>query len=47
MTSWAAVAKTGRKLEAWAYLPKVGRKLFWTVPLDPTTADVLGFMPID
>jgi hypothetical protein len=30
-----------------AYLPLVGRKSFWTVLLDPVTADVLGFMSID
>jgi hypothetical protein len=43
----AAIAKTGRKPEALVYLPLVGRKSFWTVLLDPTTADVLGFLPID
>ena len=43
----AAIAKTGRKPEALAYLPLVGRKSFWTVVLDPVTAEVLGFLPID
>ena len=43
----AAIAKTGRKPETLAYLPLVGRKSFWTVLLDPATADVLGFIPID
>jgi len=43
----AAIAKTGRKPETLAYLPMVGRKSFWTVLLDPVTAEVLGFIPID
>jgi hypothetical protein len=43
----AAIAKTGRKPEALVYLPLVGRKSFWTVLLDPVTAEVLGFLPID
>jgi hypothetical protein len=43
----AAVARTGRKSEELAYLPMVGRKSFWTVLLDPVTAEVLGFMPLD
>jgi hypothetical protein len=43
----SAIAKTGRKPEALAYLPLVGRKSFWTVLLDPVTAKVLGFLPID
>jgi hypothetical protein len=42
-----AVARTGRKPEELAYLPMVGRKSFWTVLLDPVTAEVLGFMPLD
>lgn len=43
----AAIAKTGRKPETLAYLPMVGRKSFWTVLLDPATAEVMGFLPID
>lgn len=43
----AAIAQTGRKAETVAYLPMVGRKSFWTVLLDPITAEVLGFMPLD
>jgi hypothetical protein len=43
----AAVARLGRKPEELAYLPMVGRKSFWTVLLDPITAEVLGFMPLD
>jgi hypothetical protein len=29
------------------YLPVVGRKAFWTAFLDPQTADVIGFAPLD
>lgn len=43
----AAIAATGRKPETVVYLPMVGRKSFWTVFLDPITAEVLGFMPLD
>jgi hypothetical protein len=43
----AAVARSGRKPEELAYLPMVGRKSFWTVLLDPITAEVLVFMPLD
>ncbi len=41
------IASTGRKPESLAYLPMVGRKSFWTVFLDPVTAEVLAFMPLD
>jgi len=37
----------GRKAETTAYLPMVGRKSFWTVFIDPTTAEVVGFIPLD
>lgn len=43
----AAIARTGRKPETLAYLPLVGRKSFWTVFLDPATAEVVAFMPLD
>jgi hypothetical protein len=41
------VAQTGRQTAALIYLPMVGRKSFWTVFLDPVTAEVLAFMPLD
>ncbi|MBK9440857.1 MAG: pilus assembly protein [Comamonadaceae bacterium] len=41
------VAQTDRPAEALVYLPMVGRKSFWTVLLDPATAEVLAFMPLD
>lgn len=43
----AAIARTGRQPETLVYLPLVGRKSFWTVFLDPVTAEVLAFMPLD
>ena len=43
----AAIARTGRKPEAVVFVPMVGRKTFWTVLLDATSAEVLGFMPLD
>lgn len=43
----AALASLGRKPESTLYLPLVGRKAFWTAFVDPVTADVVGFMPLD
>jgi len=43
----AVIAKTGRPPESLVYLPMVGRKTFWTVFLDPVTADIVAFMPLD
>jgi hypothetical protein len=43
----AAIASTGRPAAALVYLPMVGRNSFWTVLLDPITAEVLAFMPLD
>lgn len=42
-----AVASTGRAPQAVVYLPMMGRKDFWTVLLDPVTADVLAYLPLD
>ena len=43
-----AVARSaGRDAQSLRYLPMVGRKSFWTVFLDPVTADVVGFLPLD
>jgi hypothetical protein len=36
-----------RRTDALVYLPMNGRKSFWTVLLDPVTAEVLGFIPLD
>ncbi len=36
-----------RTPQALVYLPMAGRKDFWTVLLDPVTADVLAYLPVD
>lgn len=41
------IQATGRPPQALVYLPMVGRKSFWTVFLDPVTAQVVGYMPLD
>jgi hypothetical protein len=41
------LAEAGRKPEGLLYLPLVGRKSFWTVFLDPITADIVATMPLD
>jgi hypothetical protein len=43
----AIIINSGHKPESLVYLPMVGRKSFWTVLLDPITADVVAFMPLD
>lgn len=42
-----AVAATGRASQSLVYLPMAGRSEFWTVFLDPVTADVLAYLPLD
>ena len=42
-----AIERTGIKPDALLYLPLVGRKVFWTVFIDSSTAEVLGFLPLD
>lgn len=37
----------GRSPQNTVYLPLVGRKSFWTVFLDPVTAEVVATMPLD
>jgi hypothetical protein len=37
----------GRVSESTTYLPLVGHKAFWTVFLDPVTAEVVAAMPLD
>lgn len=43
----AALQKAGRTGESVAYVPMVSRNIFWTVLVDPRTADVVGFVPLD
>ena len=37
----------GRDADHTVYLPMVGRGQFWTAFLDPVTAQVVAFMPLD
>lgn len=39
--------EAGRTPQATVYLPLAGRKSFWTVFLDPVTAQVVATMPLD
>lgn len=41
------LAAAGRSAERTAYVPVVSRKTFWTAFVDPETANVVGFMPLD
>lgn len=43
----AALASAGLQPSSAVYLPMVGRKTFWTALLDPQTADVKAFIPVD
>jgi hypothetical protein len=43
----AALQRLGRDAAHTLYLPMVSRKIFWTAFLDPQTADVVGFAPVD
>lgn len=42
-----AVGATGRPAEQLLYLPMAGRKSYWTVLLDASNAQILGFLPLD
>ena len=41
------LGRAGREAGTTAYLPVAGRKTFWTAFIDPVTADVVAFMPLD
>jgi hypothetical protein len=41
------LAETRVKPESLVYLPMVGRNSFWTAFMDPTTAQIVAFMPLD
>lgn len=41
------LAQAGRTADNVVYLPLVGRKSFWTVFLDPVTAQIVATMPLD
>lgn len=42
-----AARLTGRTPEQLIYLPLIGFKTFWTILLDASNADVVGFIPLD
>ena len=42
-----AIAATGRPVTDLRYLPLLSRKTAWTVLLDTTTAEPLGYLPLD
>jgi hypothetical protein len=37
----------GRNADSLVYLPLVGRKAFWTAVIDPVSADIVGYLPLD
>ena len=43
----ATLAHLGRDPERTLYLPVVARRSAWTAFLDPQTAEVVGFAPLD
>ena len=43
----AVAQSAGRSAQSLLFLPMNGRKSFWTVFLDPVTAEVVGFLPLD
>jgi hypothetical protein len=43
----AALQRLGRDAATTSYLPMNSRKLAWTVFLDPKTADIVGYAPVD
>lgn len=43
----AALGKLGRDAAHTSYLPVISRKIAWTAFIDPQTADVVGFAPLD
>ena len=42
-----AIERTGHAPDAVLYLPLASRKAFWTVLLDASTTEVIGFLPLD
>ena len=43
----SVLKSAGRNPDAMAYVPMVGRKAFWTAFIDPATAEVVAFLPLD
>ena len=42
-----AIADTQRSVDGLKYLPLVARDIGWTILLDASSAEVVGFLPID
>ncbi len=42
-----ALARAGQPAEKALYLPLIARRSFWTALIDPATADIIGFIPLD
>ena len=43
----AVLGRAGRQADSTVYLPMTGRKSFWTAFIDPGSAAVVAFMPLD
>ena len=43
----AAVKGSGRNIDQLLYASMIGRKTFWTVLIDPQTAELLAYLPLD
>lgn len=43
----AVLSVAGRTPESTLYVPMVGRKSFWSVFVDPVTAEIVATMPLD
>jgi len=43
----AAAAKTGKPIEQLLYIPLIARRYDWSVLIDKTTGDPVGFAPVD
>ena len=43
----AVLQAAGRQADNTLYVPMVGRKAFWTVFIDPVSAQPVAFMPLD
>lgn len=42
-----AIARTGRPADQLLYIPMLARRTDWSVLIDKTTGDVVGFVPLD
>lgn len=42
-----ALTSAGRTAEGSVFIPMIGRKSFWTVLLDPVSAEITAYLPLD